>query len=131
MISEEFLRQIGTAFSEYVGRPSYIGLLILLLACVTWLAGSVVIRRTRASMTRRHELMALFQKLSDVNELSAWEKEMLLRIARWHRLENPSVLFVRKSLLKRYVESSPETGRRFDDLVKRANALMEKLYSPG
>lgn len=76
----------------------------------------------RPRLDRRRDLDDLFLDLARVSRLEKDEIQYLRRAAAFHQLDNPSVLFVRRSLLEAY----EERGR--DRSPGMARELVGKLY---
>ena len=117
------IREFTKSFREYsLGKSSvylFVAVGVIGAGLILALVWRVVVR---PRFERIREIERLFTALMDANRLNSAERDFLRSAARFHQLENPSVLFVRRSLLDEYALK----GR--DRAPELADRLVEKLY---
>jgi hypothetical protein len=118
------------------GEPTELALVLLALAGLfALLLGLQAFRRRRQQEPNRPA--KLFSRLISGLQLTVAERDLIRRIARDSRLENPAVLFVSRAIYEahgeRWLQEQKADGRRLTDQLERlGNRLFgDRSKAPG
>ena len=129
VLADGMIHALGGKFRSRRGGPDYgelaaIGLTALVVIAVGWLL-SRWLARNDDGKRRFHSRRALFRALCHAHELNHGERRLLRRLARYHRLKNPSRVFLEPEHFQSD-QLSPALRQREGELLD----LRELLFGP-
>jgi hypothetical protein len=127
---DNLLGRIADEFRSYLETVG-INPFFIVAVFAGFIVAVIAYRLLRPAVLARQEIEKLFQALTKANGLTVDEEQELRAGVAALGLENPIVIFTRRSLLDRHAETviSTETEPRRSHRLERLRQVAEKLYA--
>jgi len=119
--TKKWFDSFADSFREHFILSSWTIYLLIFIALILIILITVYYKFFRPIVTKRDKYASLFDRLCKVNDIKNVERKYLIRISNKGGLDNPSILFVKRSIFEEVATSTNINSQKIE-------ALRKKLY---